>query len=108
MPADQSVASYSEFLKALLSDRERFFEEVVEGVDLRSKLRHALVTIITLAGFFGLVAGAYSRPPQAGSAGIKLPVLFFATVAGCFPAFLVLQVFIGLPVRLPTVAGLLD
>src|SRR2546425_6204714 len=106
MPADQSVASYSEFLKALLSDRERFFEEVVEGVALRSKLRHALVTIITLAGFFGLVAGAYSGPAQAVSAGIKLPFLFFATFAVCFPAFFVVQVLVGSRLRLLQVAVL--
>src|SRR6266567_285154 len=84
MATDQSVASYSDFLKALLSDRERFFEEVVEGVALRSKLRYAVVTIISLAGFFGLVAGAYSGPAQAVSAGLKLPFLFFATFTVCF------------------------
>ena len=59
MARDQPITSYSDFLKALLSDRERFFEEVVEGVALRSKLRYAVVTIIVLAGFFGLVAGAH-------------------------------------------------
>ena len=32
MARDQPITSYSDFLKALLSDRERFFEEVVEGV----------------------------------------------------------------------------
>src|SRR5256885_16387295 len=105
MATDQSVASYSDFLKALLSDRERFFEQVVEGVALRSKLRHALVTIIALAGFFGLVAGAYSGPAQAVSAGIKLPFLFFATFAVCFPAFFVVHVFVGSRLRLLPGAG---
>src|SRR6266702_4320041 len=84
MATDQSVASYSDFLKALLSDRERFFEEVVEGVALRSKLRYAVVTIISLAGFFGLVAGAYSGPAQAVSAGLKLPFLFFVPFTAFF------------------------
>src|SRR5436309_10053506 len=106
MAADQPITSYSDFLKALLSDRERFFEEVVEGVALRSKLRYALVTIITLAGFFGLVAGAYSGPAQAVSAGIKLPFLFFATFAVCFPAFFVVQVLVGSRLRLLQVAVL--
>src|SRR2546426_6506276 len=105
MATDQSVASYSDFLKALLSDRERFFEEVVEGVALRSKLRYAVVTIISLAGFFGLVAGAYSGPAQAVSAGLKLPFLFFATFAVCFPAFFVVQVLVGSRLRLLQVAG---
>src|SRR2546425_6194377 len=106
MATNQSMTSYSAFLKALLSDRERFFEEVVEGVGLGSKLRYAVFTIITLAGFFGLVAGAYSGPAQAVSAGIKLPFLFFATFAVCFPAFFVVQVLVGSRLRLLQVAGL--
>src|SRR5204863_5053119 len=100
MARDQPITSYSDFLKALLSDRERFFEEVVEGVALRSKLRYAVVTIISLAGFFGLVAGAYSGPAQAVSAGLKLPFLFFATFAACFPAFFVVLVLVGPRLRL--------
>src|SRR3989449_11522088 len=106
MATDQSLASYSDFRRALLSDRARFFEEVVEGVALRSKLRYAVVTIISLAGFFGLVAGAYSGPAQAVSAGLKLPFLFFATFAVCFPAFFVVQVLVGSRLRLLQVAVL--
>src|SRR5207245_9339799 len=75
-----------------------------EGVALGSKLRYAVVTIITLSGFFGLVAGAYSGPAQALSAGVKLPFLFFATFAVCFPAFFVVQVLVGSSLRLPQVA----
>src|SRR2546428_10397113 len=104
MATNQSMTSYSAFLKALLSDRERFFEEVVEGVGLGSKLRYAVFTIIGLAGFFGLVAGAYSGPAQAASAGIKLPFLFLATFAVCFPAFFVVQVLVGSRLRLLQVA----
>jgi hypothetical protein len=106
MPADRPISSYSDFLKALLSDRERFFEEVVDGVGLHSKLRYAVVTIITLCGFFGLVAGAYSGPAQAVSAGLKLPFLFFATFAVCFPALFVVQVLVGSRLRLLQVAVL--
>ena len=43
------IASYAGFLKSLLSDRERFFEEVVDGTALRDKLRYAVVTILVLA-----------------------------------------------------------
>jgi hypothetical protein len=106
MTAHRPITSYSDFLNALLSDRERFFEEVVEGVALGSKLRYAVVTIITLCGFFGLVAGAYSGPAQAVSAGLKLPFLFFATFAVCFPAFFVVQVLVGSQLRLLQVAVL--
>src|SRR3989440_4955106 len=106
MATDQPITTYSDFLKALLSDRERFFEEVVEGVALGRKLRYAIVTIITLSGFFGLVAGAYSGPAQAVSAGVKLPFLFFATFAVCFPTFFVVQVLVGSRLRLLQVAVL--
>src|SRR2546425_5147776 len=106
MPADHPITSYADFLKALLSDRERFFEEVVDGVALGGKLRYAVTTIIALSGFFGLVAGAYSGPAQAVSAGVKLPFLFFATFAVCFPAFFVVQVLVGSRLRLLPVAVL--
>src|SRR5881409_2304235 len=102
----QSIGTYHDFLKSLLNDRDRFFEEVVEAVGLRSKLRYAVVTIIALSGFFGLVAGAYSGPAQAVSAGVKLPFLFFATFAVCFPAFFVVQVLVGSRLRLLQVAVL--
>ncbi len=93
-------------MKSLLSERERFFEEVVEGTALRDKLRHAVGTIVVLAGLFGLVAGSYSGPAQAVSAAIKLPFLFFATFAICFPAFFVVQVLVGSRLRLEQVAVL--
>jgi len=96
----QSITTYQDFLSALLSDRERFFDEVVAGTALAAKLRYAAVTIVGLAGFFGLVAGAYSGPAQALSAAIKLPFLFFATFAVCFPAFFVVQVLVGSRLRL--------
>jgi hypothetical protein len=95
-----AIATYHDFLRALLSDRERFFEEVVDGAGLRSKLRYAVLTIVALSGFFGLVAGAYSGPAQAVSAGVKLPLLFFATFTVCFPAFFVVQVLVGSRLRL--------
>src|SRR5436309_4342244 len=96
----QSIATYHDFLKSLLNDRDQFFEEVVDAVALGSKLRYAVLTIIALSGFFGLVAGAYSGPAQALSAAIKLPFLFFATFAVCFPAFFVVQVLVGSRLRL--------
>src|SRR5881398_810352 len=106
MATDPPITSYSAFLKALLSVREQFFEEVVDAVALGSKLRYAVLTIIALSGFFGLVAGAYSGPAQAVSAAVKLPFLFFATFAVCFPAFFVVQVLVGSRLRLLQVAVL--
>jgi hypothetical protein len=98
--------TYGEFLNALLSSRDRFFEEVVDGVELGAKLRYSILTIVILAGFFGAVAGAYSGPAQAVSAGLKVPLLFFATFAVCFPAFYVVQVLVGSRLQLKQVVVL--
>src|SRR5262245_2869848 len=97
------IGTYQEFLSALLSNRELFFEEVVDGTGLGKKFVYSTLTIVGLAGFFGLVAGAYSGLFQAISAAIKLPLLFFATFLICFPAFYVVQVLVGSWLRLPQV-----
>ena len=98
-PRPGRIGSYRDFLFTLLSNREVFFEEVVDGIGLGPKLRYGALTVTTLAGFFGLVAGAYSGPAQAVSAGIKLPFLFFATFLVCFPAFFIVQVLVGSRLR---------
>jgi hypothetical protein len=104
--AERRRSSYSDFLVVLLSDRERFFEEVVDRRELPRKLRHGALTVVLLSGFFGLVAGAYSGWFQAIAAAIKLPFLFFATFAVCFPAFYVVQVLVGSRLRLTQVVVL--
>jgi hypothetical protein len=98
--------TYGAYLATLLSNREAFFEEVVDGVGLGAKLRYGTLTVIALAGFFGAIAGAYSGPAQALSAAIKLPFLFFATFVICFPAFYVVQVLVGSRLRLHQVVVL--
>ncbi len=92
--------SYQEFLSGLLSDRERLFTEVVEGVAPMRKLWYALGTLTLLTAFYGAVAGAWAGPLQALSAGIKLPVLVIATLIICFPAFYVVQILVGSRLRL--------
>jgi hypothetical protein len=90
-----SGRGYQGFLAALLGDRERFFEEVVAGVDLGRKLRYATVTLLLLAAFYGAVAGAYSSALQALSSALKLPVLYVGAFAICFPVFFVVQMLVG-------------
>lgn len=101
-----AIDTYRDFLAALLGDRERFFEEVVDGKGLGKKFQYGALTVLALAGFFGLVAGAYSGPAQALSAGIKLPFLLFATFLVCFPAFFVVQVLVGSRLQLRQVVVL--
>jgi len=101
-PAASSASStgYRAFLTQILSDRDRFFAEVAEGEGLRSKLVHALWTLLGLSALYGAAAGAYASPAQAVSAALKLPLLFLGTLAICFPGFFVIQVLVGSRLRL--------
>jgi len=87
------------FLYALLGDRERFFTEVVEEVELAKKLRHAIATVIVLSAFYGLVAGSYSSWMQAFSSALKLPALFLVTFVICVPVFFIVQILVGSRLR---------
>ena len=95
-----SSGGYKAFLTEILSDRDRFFAEVVEGEGLRRKLVYALGTLLGLSALYGAAAGAYSGPAQAVSAALKLPLLFLGTLAICFPGFFVVQVLVGSRLRL--------
>lgn len=97
---ESASSSYQSFVSAVLSDRERLFGEVVEGIELSRKLRYSLVTLLLLSTFYGMTAGAYAGPLQALSAAVKLPVLVGATLVICFPAFFVVQILVGSRLRL--------
>lgn len=97
---------YVEFLATLLSDRERFFTEIADGIELRAKLAYSMSTMVALTALYGAAAGAYAGPVQALAAGVKLPLLFIATLLICFPAFFVVQVLVGSRLRLLQVLAL--
>jgi hypothetical protein len=99
-------SGFAGFLHRLLSDRERFFAEVEAGSNLGATLRQATAILVVLCALYGAVAGAYAGPAQALAAAIKLPVLFLATLAICFPAFFVVQVLAGSRLRLAQVLAL--
>src|SRR2546428_2119519 len=95
-----SSTGYGAFLTEILSDRDRFYSQVAEGEGLRSKLVHALWTLVGLCALYGAATGAYASPAQAVSAALKLPLLFLGTLAICFPGFFVIQVLVGSRLRL--------
>lgn len=92
--------AYSSFVRRLLSEREQFFDDVVEGRGLRAALRRALWTVVGCGALYGMVAGAYSGWAQALATAVKLPVLLLGTLIVCFPVFFVVQVLMGSRLRL--------
>src|SRR5262245_17756737 len=104
--ASVQPTGYGRFLSQILSDREQFYSEVVEGDTLGAKLGYAIATLIGLCALYGAAAGAYAGPLQGLAAAIKLPVLFLGTLAICFPGFFVIQVLVGSRLRLMQVLAL--
>jgi hypothetical protein len=109
-PAAPAVSAASTglvpFVSQILSDRDRFFAEVVAGEGVREKLAYALLTMVGLTAVYGAATGAYASPAQALSAAIKLPLLFLGTLAICFPGFFVIQVLVGSRLKLSQVLAL--
>jgi hypothetical protein len=100
------TGGYGRFVMQLLSDREGFYGEVAESEAIGQKLAYAALTLLGLCALYGAAAGAYAGPAQALSAAIKLPLLFFGTLAICFPGFFVIQVFVGSRLRFTQVLTL--
>jgi len=100
MTTTPPASAYQDFLTAILSDRERFFSEVIDAVELGPKLRYAILTLLLLGALYGAAAGAYSGGLQAVSAAVKVPLLFLASLAICFPALFVVQILAGSRLRL--------
>jgi hypothetical protein len=94
------------FITQLLSDRESFVTEVVEGRGLAAKLAYGCVVLIALCGLYGASVGAYAGAAQALATAIKLPLLFLGTLAICFPGFYVVQVLVGSRLRFTQVLAL--
>jgi hypothetical protein len=101
-----ATTGYGAFLTQLLSDRERFFTQVADGVDLAGKIARATWTLLLLAAFYGAAAGAYAGALQGLASAIKLPLLFLGTLLICFPGFFVVQVLVGSRLRLAQVIAL--
>jgi hypothetical protein len=104
--SDTPTTGLGAFLTRILSDRDRYFTEVVEGEGLRDKLTCSFWTLVALCGLYGAAAGAYASAAQAVSAAIKLPILYLGTLVICFPGFFVIQVLVGSRLRLAQVLAL--
>ena len=106
MTAEPARSGFGEFLTQILSDRDRYFTEVVAGEGLRAKLWYSTWTLVALCALYGAAAGAYAGAAQALSATIKLPLLFLGTLAICFPGFFIVQVLVGSRLKLARVLAL--
>lgn len=88
-------------------NKDEFFEMIARDEALSHQLWQSGVLFTVLTFFYGLVMGFYSGAAQALAAAVKVPVLFFLSLLICFPAFFLLQFFLGSKMRLSQMASII-
>ncbi|CAN1208644.1 Actin-binding WH2 domain-containing protein [Tumidithrix helvetica PCC 7403] len=94
-------------LIALLSDRDRFIEEIYDGIKINTKIVGLLVCSSIFLAIYGGLIGAVSSWMQVLSSAAKLPFLFLITLAICLPALYFFNVYFGAKTRLDQYAAIL-
>jgi len=82
-------------VERILRTRLEFFEEIREGVELRSKMRSMVISSTAFLALYGAVMGSSHSLPQTLSSGAKLPVLFLATLFICAPSLYFFNLLFG-------------
>lgn len=78
----------------VFQNKESFFTEIDKKAS--SKLILNQVLIICMFGFvYGLVMGSYQGVIQSFVSGLKLMILFLASLLICFPSFYIIQLVLG-------------
>lgn len=72
-------------IETILRNRQRFFIEIRDGVELGRKVRAMLISSIAFFALYGAVMGSTASLFQALSSAVKLPILFLATLVVCSP-----------------------
>jgi len=72
-------------IETILRDRQSFFLEIREGKGLAEKMRAMLISSVAFFALYGAVMGSSHSLWQALSSGVKLPLLFLATLVVCAP-----------------------
>lgn len=72
-------------VESVLRDRQAYFSEIRQGIELQAKLRALLLTSTMFFALYGAVMGSTHSWAQAASSALKLPMLFLATLLVCAP-----------------------
>ncbi len=87
-------------VETLLRDRQQFFAQIRETVDVPVKIRAMLVSSVAFLAVYGAVLGSTHSLLQALSSAVKLPLLFLTTMIICIPTLYVFSVLFGSNQRL--------
>ncbi len=98
--------NYFSSMVALLSDRQKFLEEIHQGIKLKTKTSSLLISSFCFFAVYGAIVGSYHalyggdgqtfHPPfQVLSSAIKLPALYLITLLVCLPTLYIFNVLFG-------------
>ena len=90
-----------------LQDNDEYFESIAREEHPGRRLLQMILLFTGLTFFYGLVMGCYSGPLQALTAAVKVPVMFFLSLAVCFPAFFLIQFILGSKMKLVQMASVI-
>jgi hypothetical protein len=82
-------------IETILRNRNRYFREIRDGIGLPEKMRAMLISSLVFLALYGAVMGSTHSLWQALSSGVKLPVLFLATLFICAPTLYFFNVLFG-------------
>jgi hypothetical protein len=82
-------------IEKILRNRNAFFKEIQEGVDLRGKIKSMLISSVCFFALYGAVMGSSHSLWQTLSSAAKLPVLFLATLFVCVPSLYFFSLLFG-------------
>jgi hypothetical protein len=78
----------------IFQNKESYFEEINKD-HLNNLMMKQVVIVCIFTFFYGVAMGSYHSIAQSISAGVKVALLFLATIVICFPSFFIIQQVLG-------------
>ncbi len=92
------LAEHLAIVEIILRQREQFFLEIKEGINLQGKIRSMIIASAVFLALTGAVLGSSSGIAgigQAMSSAVKLPILFLLTSLICLPTLYLFNTLFG-------------
>jgi hypothetical protein len=94
----EQLAGHLAIVEVILRQREEFFLEIKEGINLQGKIRSMIIASSVFLALCGAVIGSSSGIAgigQAMSSAVKLPILFLLTSLICLPTLYLFNTLFG-------------
>lgn len=79
----------------LLRNKEGIFSEIAQESNLRAMIKYYALMSLIFSAIYGLFMGFYSGGMNIIAVAIKVPLLFFGTLAICIPSLFTFNVILG-------------